>query len=212
MSVSERPRKPRVRLAWLRVREETNALDYLNQAHYFITLTPHDRLAWKWVIIALHGAVYSFAVCTSKGTDYTNVTVGGNGRKLIGFDDAVARCKQRVYLASKPLATTPAQDKSITKLKQLRNKFLHYIPTAWSIEMHGLPQIAVDVLDVIRFMVVDTGATFHFNRSQMKQFKSLIHQSKRILKKNILYSDITSLEKYESAKNRKATAVSPQAG
>ena len=38
-----------------------------------------------------------------------------------------------------------------------RNNFEHYIPKLWSIEIHGLPRITIDVLDVISFLALETG-------------------------------------------------------
>ena len=67
---------------------EINALDYLEKASFFISQTKEDSLWWKWVTIALHGALYSFAICACKGTDYYRVTylTSKEKRKLISFD------------------------------------------------------------------------------------------------------------------------------
>ncbi len=40
--------------------------------------------------------------------------------------------------------------------KELRNMFEHYIPSVWAIEIHGLPKITMDILDVIRFLAIET--------------------------------------------------------
>ena len=39
-----------------------NALDYLRRAEGFISEAKHNPIAWKWVTIALHGALYGFAI------------------------------------------------------------------------------------------------------------------------------------------------------
>ncbi|HWR90533.1 MAG TPA: hypothetical protein VN260_09745, partial [Dissulfurispiraceae bacterium] len=77
----------------MRLTEETNALDYLEKAASFIRETEQNGLAWKWVVLALHGALYGFAICASQGTNYENVTkVTKKGeRKLISFDKALQR-------------------------------------------------------------------------------------------------------------------------
>jgi hypothetical protein len=76
---------------WLTFTEETNALDYLNRAAQFIRETATDDDAWKWVVIALHGSLYGFAICACKGTDYHNVTYPAKraGRKLLSFGAAI---------------------------------------------------------------------------------------------------------------------------
>ena len=42
--------------------ETTNAFDYLVRASGFIQEVPSNPESWKWVIIALHGALYGFAI------------------------------------------------------------------------------------------------------------------------------------------------------
>src|SRR5438093_599453 len=80
---------------WLKLTEEQNAVDYLETAYAALQRTPRDRLAWKWVVIGLHGALYGFAICVLKGTDYTQVLDPKfrRHRRLIDFDKAIKRCQ-----------------------------------------------------------------------------------------------------------------------
>ncbi len=72
---------------YLSLTEETNALDYLEHAYQSVIETEKKKMAWKWVIIALHGALYGFAICALKGTNWERVTFRTkNGIiKLISF-------------------------------------------------------------------------------------------------------------------------------
>ena len=85
--------------------DETNALDYLKRGALFVREAAADDHAWKWVIISLHGALYGFAVCACKGTDYSTVTcqTKGGDRKLISFQQAIAACQdpQRIMIDRK---------------------------------------------------------------------------------------------------------------
>jgi hypothetical protein len=188
--------KKRIRAKWLRFTEESNALDYLQKAACFIQDTERDRKAWKWVVLSLHGALYGFAVCACQGTDYVNVLVKNKkGReKLIPFDKALEMCQDQKRMSmlvdSQPLVLTKSQKDSIRKLKkELRNKMEHYVPRGWSIEIHGMPQIAIDILDVIRFLAVETRTHRHLSQAQMKKLKSCVFQSKRHLTKTSLYKE-----------------------
>ena len=125
-----------IQAKWLRLTEETNALDYLEKAARFIRETEQNRLAWKWVVLALHGALYGFAICACQGTDYENVTVRTKAGelKLIPFGKALERCQDancmRMLIASQPLVLTDSQKDSILRLKnELRNKMEHYVPS-----------------------------------------------------------------------------------
>lgn len=190
-------RKDKIKLKWLRLSEETNALDYLNKAYDYILLTATDIIAWKWVVLSLHTALYGFAICASKGTNPDNVTfvtTKKGKRKLLGFDDALVRCQDPdvmgMTILSRHLQLSSHQKESIEMLKKvLRNNFEHYMPMRWSIEIHGMPKIAIDVLDVIRFLALNTGNCVHLNQSQKKRVKTIVFQSKRILKKSTVYKE-----------------------
>lgn len=188
--------KQKIREKWLRFTAETNALDFLEQAGKFIQQTESDIKAWKWVILGLHGALYGFAICACRSTDYENIihrTKKGVER-LITSDEALRICQDREWMGAlyggKPLELTESQKYSIKILKKsLRNNFEHYKPKGWSIEIHGLPGIAIDILDIIRFLSVETFRYQHLNQTQRRRIKSIIFQSKRLLKKSNLYQE-----------------------
>ena len=196
--------KPRIRAKWLRLTEETNALDFLEHAGEFIRRAESDRMAWKWVVLALHGALYGFAIAACRGTDYESVirrTKKGRGR-LISFDEALEMCQDKAWMGTlitgQALTLTESQKESIRTLKEtLRNNFEHYVPRGWSIEIHGLPRIAIDALDVVRFLAVETGRYQHFNQSQKRMVRSIVFQSKRLLKRSSLHQEALLAEKAE---------------
>jgi hypothetical protein len=63
------------RTRFIRLTEESNALDYLEKAYFFIKQTEKEKIAWKWVTLTLFGALYGFAICACKGTSSSNVTI-----------------------------------------------------------------------------------------------------------------------------------------
>jgi hypothetical protein len=184
------------RAIWLRFEVETNAIDYLVRAGEFIEQAQSNKKAWKWVILALHGALYGFAISACRGTDtdiVAPVTRRGHQR-LISFDEALKKCQDAEWMGTMyhgyPLVLTDGQKDSIKRLKQtLRNNFEHYVPRGWSIEIHGMPTISMDVLDVIRFLAVETFRYQNLNLSQRRKIKSVVFQSKRTLKKSQLYRE-----------------------
>jgi hypothetical protein len=191
------PRNNRLpRAKWLRFTEEDNALDYLEKAAFFICQTESDRKAWKWVVLSLHSALYAFAICAIKGTNPDRVTYKTKKGKvlLIDFDEALTRCQDpkwmRLYVHSRPLILTDNQKWSINKLKkEFRNQFEHYQPLAWSIEIHGFPQIALDILDVIRFLAFESGNIIYSRHNIARKIRSHIFQSKKFLRSTVLYKE-----------------------
>ena len=61
-----------------------------------------------------------------------------------------------------------------------------------------MPQIAIDVLDVIRFLAVDTHTYIHLKQTQLKRIKSLVFQSKKFLRNTRLHQEILYEEDNEA--------------
>jgi hypothetical protein len=188
--------KGTIRKKWLSFSEETNAIDYLEHAYRYIYETEKNINAWKWVILSLHGALYGFAICALKGTNPDNVTfeTKKGEKRLIGFYESLKRCQDpkwmKMKVMSKHLQLSDQQKESIRILKEwLRNEFEHYMPKGWLIEIHGIPQIVLDVLEVIRFLALETGNYICLSEAQKRKINSLIFQSKRSLKQSQLYKE-----------------------
>jgi hypothetical protein len=199
----------KVRAQWLRLSEESNALDYLEKAHLFLTHLQYDKRAWKWIILCLHTSLYGWAICALRGTSPANVTFKTKkGReKLISFGEAIDRCQDPRFMIltinSKVLTLTESQQDSIKELKEtFRNSFEHFIPKGWSIETHGFPQMALDVLNIIRFLALDSGNYIHLKPSEEIRFKSLIYQSRKIIKGMRIYKEALLISTNHSIKNK----------
>ncbi len=173
---------------------ERNALDYLERACGFLKHAPTDAMAWKWVVIGLHGALYGFAVAACKGTDPNNVmdTTPSGKRVLISFDEALKRCqnpkRMHMLIHSQHLQLTHQltyqQRRSIRMVKKvLRNRFEHYEPSVWAIETNGVPQIAGDALEVIRFLALETNTYVNLSSAQHRRIDRLIEQSQTFLRR-----------------------------
>ena len=99
---------------------------------------------------------------------------------------------------SKKLDLSTKQKESLWMLKDLlRNNFEHYVPKLWLIETHGLPEMTIDVLDVVRFLALETGNYVHLTRSQVRRVKSLVYQGKRVVKLGVLYQELKAAAKGE---------------
>lgn len=178
---------------FLSLSEETNALDYLEQATAFIKKTPENIAAWKWVVISLHGALYGFAVAASRGTDYENILTKKG--YLLGFWNVLNKCQDpshmRMLINSKHLELTDSQSESIeTLVKWLRNKFQHFKPRLWSIEIHGMPQIAIDVLEVIHFLARQTHTYVHLSEEEELLVDKLVKESVDFIEGTELYAEL----------------------
>jgi len=195
--MTKKPIKP----VWLRLDEKINAIDNLDKAYNYIREAESDTMAWKWAIMALHNALYGFAICACAGTNPDLVAPKNKKgeRNLISFGMALRYCQDPTYMnkyvSSKYLTLNNKQKESINWLKdKFRDQFEHFAPMGWSIELHGISHIFIDIVDIIRFLAIDTH-NIRFTQTQARKIKSLIFQSKKILKNSKLYLETEQLDK-----------------
>jgi len=68
--ITGQSRRTSLQRGFLALDEAVNNHDYLSRVLNFIIETHTDPLAWKWVVIALHAAIYGPAVRRCTGTNY----------------------------------------------------------------------------------------------------------------------------------------------
>jgi hypothetical protein len=140
----------------------------------------------------LFNALYGFCICAIQGTNSDRVKerdskTGRFKDKLISFQEAFKRTQEdgwmRQYTHSQTLSPTGDQKISIQNLKDMiRNKFEHFTPKGWSIETSGMPQMVLDITDVIEFLALGSGnpnwdpAANHATRIQdaIRKIRSLL--------------------------------------
>ena len=175
--------------------EEANTLDYLERAVQFIKETERYKTAWKWVFISLHGAIYGYAVMACRDIIRRNCQKGStidtsldNNGRLINFWVAYEACQdENIMSESKsrtPLRVTPEQDESVNSLvKDFRNNFMHFTPGLWGTEIHDFPQITIHVLDVIKFLAIESNKLINHKPNQVNRIRLAVEQAKKISNK-----------------------------
>lgn len=180
---------------------ESNALDYLEKTYEFIRRLRRDQWAWKWVAIALHSALYSFAVCALRGSNPDLVTrpVKRGRAHVINFDEAIRRCQDArhmgMFTISKVLKLTAEQRTSIAYLHKVRNQLEHYYPLHWTLCEQDLAAAAVDVLEVIRFLALESGNVYLRSSQQVQLARSCTTKSIELLQASQPYKDFRAASK-----------------
>jgi hypothetical protein len=136
-----------------RFTEGSNSIDYLEKAISFIKTAENNPQDWKWVVLAVHGALYGFMICTLKGSAIDNVSVGKK-QKLIGFNEALKRCQDPAYKSlggfTDILQLSEKQHQALGQLSSyFRNKFAHYDGAYWSIPPDLMREIVTHSLDAL---------------------------------------------------------------
>ncbi|GAA0819487.1 hypothetical protein GCM10009111_23550 [Colwellia asteriadis] len=167
---------------WARFDTESNAMDSLEKTAQFLRTVKDNPEDWKWVIVSSFSSLYGFAIQVAKGSDdrsVIQVTKKGHER-LITFGDALKKCKQSLG-ARAALETSKDEDDSINKIQnEFRNKFEHFNPGSWSIEISGFPSHIFNIVNVIERLALDINFYSHLSISQKDNLKYVIAECKFI--------------------------------
>lgn len=186
---------------WMRFDERTNAIDYLEKCLFFIKTADKKKQNWKWVIITLHSALYGFAISALTGYNYENViykTKSGK-EKLIDFPESIRRIQNinfmKVNVNYKYFDVSEQQKTSIEQLhNHFRNNFEHFVPTSWSIEIHGLPIMVFECIETIKSLLCYSDISFRLRKSEIKKVRSIIYQIQKTIKKSTLFMESLKLK------------------
>jgi hypothetical protein len=164
--------------------EATNAIDYIVKVPDFLDSSSENRKDWKWVVIALHGALYGLGICCVRGTDSTYLM---KGRWLKPLGDILKMCQDPVVMGTEhkrtPLELSQEEQNSIDRLKkEIRNNFEHYSPHTWYLSESLLISITKDVLNVIEKLHPRISQFCFLSQNQHRQIKSAIYQSRKIIR------------------------------
>ena len=185
--------KPVVRrkgISFLEINDVWSAADSLFRAEEHIERVEDNVFHWKWAIICLQNSLYTFALKFAAGTNpYFVMTKEG---RAVSFVTALSKCCEGGhYHESAPFAPTRGQKNSVLWLHDhLRNNFEHFQPQkTWGIGLPGLPNICVDVLEVIRFLALDGGGILYHAKSKKDNIERSIKRSIEMLKSSRFCSD-----------------------
>lgn len=131
---------------------------------------PTDVYSWRWVIISLHIAAQGFMVIAlrdSAGLIPLRDDIATNwleayredkpppNERLDSFRNLYRKVKRKKiarFLNAKAFEPVGSQEHSMHLLCQLRDRFIHFLPMSWSLEVTGLPRMCSDVLDFVEFL------------------------------------------------------------
>jgi len=72
---------------------------------------------------------------------------------------------------SKFFAGTNETDEAMERLNQFRNKFIHFIPCSWSIEIDGFPKLCNDVISILEFLIFESGNVRFYEDDEIQKTK-----------------------------------------
>jgi hypothetical protein len=163
-----------MRNEYLRTNHWTDAVASLEAAQEFCARITLDEHQWKWALIATHSTVQGFMALTLEqgngllvlrddiAAKWLNAHELGKPypeEKMDFFLSLYEKVKSDVvcrFYGSKKFIAESSHDSSMQKLNELRNDYIHFRPKGWSIELAGLPFIALKCLEVAKFLAFDS--------------------------------------------------------
>ena len=161
-----------------------------------IKLVENDVFRWKWIIIALHNSMQNIMVAALKNGNGLNSMTNSSAKewlnayernqpfpqtKLANFLDLYKRIKKRrimeCYIGSKAFTATHSHTESVKFLNSVRNRFTHFELDVWSLKTDDLPCVCLHCLDVIRFLVFESGNITFYRESQNIELQNTISKS-----------------------------------
>lgn len=98
-------------------------------------------------------------------------------KRLLGFWSVIARIQDAecyMQVAPKPIIFTDSEEKSIVKLVDLRNRFMHYEPMMWQIEIEYCKQILFDIINIIEKLALETYKVIYVDEKDRERTKEAI--------------------------------------
>ena len=161
---------------------------------------------WKWVILGLHSALQAIMVLALQSSNglralkddiaakWMRAYRDGTSlpeEKLDWFPSLYDKIKseQMLFLiTSKKYVPGPTHDHSVEKLNEMRNTFVHFLPKRWLLDVTGLPCICRDCLDVIEFLVWESGnVTWYDDRTRERMRRAITALAEALEARHLQY-------------------------
>lgn len=178
---------------WIRTDESGDVAGSIRHVLLVSRFVKEDPLAWKWIILALHSALQGACVChlTTTFTPVGAVTEK-NALEWLEYIDA-SRANPKAKRPKTYLMALPDLLKAVRKPNSagdrsnavgieisdaelrwlqrfhndVRNQFVHFEPTGWSLEVSGIPELAKLVTRIIE-EILQVGWAFRFQEHHQR--------------------------------------------
>jgi hypothetical protein len=161
---------------WYRTDELEEFISSLKMVTSSLRLVADDIEQWKWISIALHNSLQGAMVMSLRnGNDFRIMPdklaqkcykAHREGKpwpktKMDSFPNLYEKVQSKeimcFYTHSQPLPECLERNEHIEKLLELRNSFIHFMPQGWSLEVSGMPNICISILQAIHFLCFSSG-------------------------------------------------------
>jgi hypothetical protein len=186
---------------YLKTNVINEAITSLNLVRESLHVVETDVYRWKWIIIALHNALQNTMVSALRQGNGFHAMNNDSVKqwmeayqideplpplKLANFLELYKRIKKKEimesYVFSKRFVANQEHTNSVKKLNYLRNRFIHFELDIWSLEIVTMPDLCLHCLDVISFLVFESGNIILTAENEGEKLKSLLLDAIELLK------------------------------
>lgn len=75
----------------------------------------------------------------------------------------------KIGIGSKKFLASMETDYAMKTLNEIRNNFIHFIPSHWSLEISMLPGLCKSVLYVIEFLILESGNIRFYTNNELEK-------------------------------------------
>lgn len=181
---------------WLRTDEHQEAVSALEFAAEQASSVDSDVYRWKWVILGMHTAVQVYMVLALRGSDglgplkdevaakWLEAYRAGEEKlpeeRLDTYKNLYKKVKTGLAYGAPPFDPVGSQGRSIKKLDELRDEFVHFTPKGWSLEVSGLPEICMDCIRLIRYLAFESGSTVWYREADEVRAEKIVEAAEDV--------------------------------
>lgn len=160
-----------------------------------------DANRWKWIIIATHNALQNimvealwlgngFGAMTDKSVkkwyeEYENNNESSVQLRLANFNDLYKRIKKKKlmcgYVHSRPFKPEQKHTLAVKNINLIRNRFIHFEISVWGLEINGLPDICINCMEILKFLVLESGNIAIWDAIERERLNKSIDNSVNML-------------------------------
>lgn len=183
---------------YLRFNERTDVLASLSVCLMCLRKVEGEFSLWKWAILSLHNALQGAMVCHLSGTANIGALSDKSATEYLEWLGEKKDNPPKKHLADPNtlfvrlsnenkryeggagavLKITAPQKDSFRRLHNLRNDLSHFTPKGWAIELAGLPNIFLNMIEVIETISHDDWPFRHMNDLEKGKLGNLMEQLK----------------------------------
>jgi len=181
------------------ITENSESIDALKTIKNFIVKLDEELYNWKWIIIATHICVQNFMVSSLRNGNNLKVLEVKSSKKwfqefnkrlysdvddwnspiekldyFLNLYEKIKSDQMLMYTISKKLETDKNKDEAMVWLNWYRNKFIHFVPEVFEINIIQFPKRMILILDIIKFLVSESGNILWLNFEDKELAENLI--------------------------------------